>query len=82
MGDWEYIYKKKGKVYSRSSEGIKKVIEFMKKNKVKRVLDLGFGSGRHVLLLAKNGFDVYGTDISKEGMKLTLKDLKKLKLKA
>jgi ubiquinone/menaquinone biosynthesis C-methylase UbiE len=33
-------------------------------------------------MLAKNDFEVYGTDISKEGMRLTLKDLKILNLKA
>ncbi len=34
-----------------------------------RVLDLGFGLGRHAVLLAKEGFDVYGIDTSPAGLK-------------
>ncbi len=34
------------------------------------VLDLGCGSGRHLVFLAKNGFEVYGFDIAEEGMKI------------
>lgn len=33
----------------------------------RRVLDLGFGVGRHAILLAKEGFDVYGIDASENG---------------
>ncbi len=35
---------------------------------VQRVLDLGFGVGRHALLLAKSGFQVDGIDASHNGM--------------
>jgi len=82
MGDWESIFKKSGKVFIKPQEDMKKVIKLLKKEKVKRVLDLGCGSGRHTVLLAKEGFDVYGTDISEEGLKLTKKELKSLNLKA
>jgi 2-polyprenyl-3-methyl-5-hydroxy-6-metoxy-1,4-benzoquinol methylase len=34
---------------------------------VKRVLDLGFGVGRHAILLAKAGFEVEGIDASSNG---------------
>jgi len=82
MGDWESIFKKKGKVFIKPQEDMNKVIKLLKKEKVKRVLDLGCGSGRHVVMLAKAGFDVYGTDISKQGLKLTRKWLKESNLKA
>lgn len=35
---------------------------------VQRILDLGFGVGRHALLLAKAGFDVEGIDTSPNGL--------------
>ncbi len=36
-----------------------------------RVLDLGFGAGRHVVYLAHQGFEVCGTDVSARGLALT-----------
>jgi SAM-dependent methyltransferase len=41
-----------------------------KRNKIKRVLDLGCGVGRHCIYLAKNGFDVVGVDASLSALKL------------
>lgn len=35
---------------------------------IQRVLDLGFGVGRHAMLLAEYGFDVYGIDASENGL--------------
>jgi ubiquinone/menaquinone biosynthesis C-methylase UbiE len=54
----------------------------MKKAGVRRILDLGCGSGRHAVLLAKKGFDVYSMDISEEGCRLTREWLRKSKLHA
>ena len=45
------------------------------------VLDLGCGSGRHSELLANNGYQVYGCDISKNSINITKKRLKSLGLK-
>lgn len=82
MRDWESIFKKQGKVFLNAQENIENVIELLKKGNVKTVLDLGCGSGRHTVLLAKNGFDVHAMDISKEGLKLTSRWLKENHLKA
>ena len=82
MSDWESIFKDKGKVFLKPQEDMNKVIGFLKKEKVKKVLDLGCGTGRHTVMLAKHGFDVYGTDISSEGLKLTKRWLKELNLNA
>jgi tellurite methyltransferase len=43
-----------------------------KKEGTEKVLDLGFGLGRHALLLAKEGFDVYGIDTSPAGLKYAI----------
>jgi len=43
-----------------------------KKDGTERVLDLGFGLGRHAVLLAQEGFDVYGIDSSPAGLEYAL----------
>lgn len=82
MGDWEHIFRNTGKVFLKPQEDMHKLAKFLKKEKVKRILDLGCGSGRHTVLLSGAGFDVYATDISEEGLKLTKRWLNDLKLKA
>jgi len=37
-------------------------------NGVQRVLDLGFGVGRHAIRFAQAGFEVYGVDMSEHGL--------------
>ncbi|MEW6607906.1 MAG: class I SAM-dependent methyltransferase, partial [bacterium] len=39
--------------------------------KVNRILDLGCGNGRHLIYLAKKGFNVYGIDISQKSLQIT-----------
>lgn len=82
MADWESIFREKGIVFEENQEDMKNIISLLKKENVKRVLDLGCGSGRHTILLAKAGFDVYATDISNEGLRLTNIALKHNKLNA
>ncbi len=43
-------------------------LSWLKKDGVTKILDLGFGIGRHAILLAKKGFDVYGIDPSTSGL--------------
>lgn len=82
MGDWESIFKKKGRFFYKPHEDMKKIVRLMKQNKVKRVLDLGCGSGRHVIYLAKNGFEVYGMDSSRTGLTYTRKLMKEADVRA
>lgn len=82
MGDWESIFKKKGRVFIKPHDDMTMVINLLKKNSARKVLDLGCGTGRHTILLAKKGFDVYGLDISKEGLRQTAESLRKNELKA
>lgn len=79
---WDKIFRKYGKVFTKVQEDIPLVTKLFKKGKIKKVLDLGCGTGRHTVYLAKRGFDVYGIDISKEGMRIAKEWLKKENLRA
>ncbi|XOB41730.1 MAG: class I SAM-dependent methyltransferase [Candidatus Nealsonbacteria bacterium] len=82
MKQWDKIFKKYGKVFTKIERDLPKIVKIFKKHNVKKVLDLGSGTGRHVIYLAKNGFEVYGIDISEEGIKITKNWLRENELKA
>jgi len=82
MGDWEYIFKKEGVCWYGVQEDIPGIARIFKKNSIKKVLDLGCGTGRHTIYLAKQGFDTYGFDMSKTGIEYTKKRLKAQRLNA
>ena len=79
---WDEIFKKEGIVFTKPHEDMKKILKIFKRKGIKRILDLGCGSGRHLVYLAKHGFDVYGIDIAEHGIKLAKKWLRKERLKA
>lgn len=81
MNRWDKIYKKEGKKYIGRLGYLQRLISFFKKNKVKKVLDIGCGTGDHILQLAKNGFFVYGIDSSEEAIALAKQKFKSSKLK-
>lgn len=82
IDQWNKIFKQYGKVFTKTQEDLPKIVKIFKKHNIKRVLDLGCGSGRHIIYLAKKGLQVYGIDIAEEGMKITKEWLKKEKLRA
>ncbi|TSC53450.1 MAG: transcriptional regulator, MerR family [Parcubacteria group bacterium LiPW_39] len=82
MKQWNEIFKEKGLVFLEPKKEIIKVAEIFIRNGVKKVLDLGCGSGRHVVYLAKKGFEIYGFDIAEEGIHLAKSWLRKEGLKA
>ncbi|TSC94018.1 MAG: methyltransferase [Parcubacteria group bacterium Licking1014_1] len=79
---WNNIFKKEGKVYFKPQEDMSAMVKLFKKRGIKKVLDLGCGSGRHVVYFAKNGFETYGIDIAPVGLKMTKDWLKQEKFKA
>ena len=48
----------------------------------KKICDISCGDGRNIVLLDECGFDVYGTDITKEIVKHTKENLKQLGIKS
>lgn len=79
---WDRIFKKEGKVYTKVHKDIPKIARLIKKRNAKKILDLGCGSGRNLVYLAKNSFAVYGVDISPEGIRIAKNWLKEEGLKA
>lgn len=72
---WEGIYKKGEFLKREPHPEIEEVAKLFSKERVRRVLDLGSGSGRHTVYLAIKGFDVYGLDSSYTGFAYTIRVL-------
>jgi len=70
MPDWDDIFTKRGKVFTNPHQDMDKLTKIFKENGVQRVLDLGCGTGRHLLFFSKKGFDVYGIDKSPKGLEI------------
>jgi SAM-dependent methyltransferase len=68
--DWEKIYKETGDLGYEVLPRIRKASALFRKKNYRNVLDLGCGTGRHSLFLAKQGFQVYATDISPTALKI------------
>jgi ubiquinone/menaquinone biosynthesis C-methylase UbiE len=79
---WDRAFEKEGKIFEKPEKEVVKIVKFFKKEGVKKILDLGCGSGRHLIYLSKQRFDVYGIDISKYGIKIARNWLKRENLKS
>ncbi len=82
MADWESIFRREGKVFLEPLEDLAAIVPLLKREKAKRILDLGCGSGRHAVMLAREGFEAYGMDVSPEGVRLARRWLRESGLKA
>lgn len=76
MRDWDSIYRRDGRVQVRVDELVQESSLLINPNDSPRVLDLGCGTGRHTLYLARQGFDVHGVDVSQTGLEITKELLK------
>lgn len=82
MSQWDEIYQSEGIKYSSSLKYWSSLIRFFQQNDVDKVLDLGCGSGKHLLDLAKKGFRTYGLDVSQKAIYLAKQTFSNHKLKA
>ncbi len=80
MPDWDHIFAEKGRVFTDPHSDIGKVLDMLKEGK--RVLDLGCGTGRHVVYLSRLGYDVYGFDSSSRAISMTQEWLQEENLEA
>jgi ubiquinone/menaquinone biosynthesis C-methylase UbiE len=79
--DWEKIYKERGDLGYEVLPRIRRASVLFRSRGFQRVLDLGCGTGRHSLFLAKQGFDVYATDMSPTAVKIAGEKAAALELK-
>jgi len=73
QSNWERYYSTLRRTPRRPKKTAQFVVDAlpaMKQRKVKRVLDLGCGAGRHCILFANSGFDVIGIDASKNALRM------------
>jgi SAM-dependent methyltransferase len=68
---WDTLFGKAGRIFEKPHEDLPGIASLLKKLGVQKILDLGSGSGRHLVFLAKNGFSVFGMDNSPAGIELS-----------
>jgi len=70
MPDWDDVFAEKGKYFTNIHPDMEKLAKLFSEKGVQRILDLGCGTGRHLLFLLKKGFEVYGLDGSPNGLEI------------
>jgi SAM-dependent methyltransferase len=73
MPSWEEIFKNQGYFFLDPHPDIAHLAELFKNHSVKRILDLGCGTGRHLVYLSKLGFQMEGFDSSPHAIALAQK---------
>jgi SAM-dependent methyltransferase len=70
MSGWDNIFTIRGKVFLEPHSDMERLAKLFKKNNVYKILDLGCGTGRHLIFFAKKNFDIYGLDGSPRGIEI------------
>ena len=81
---WEPIWREHGARWElqKPHPHVVRLIERLKQQGGRRVHDLGCGLGRHLLLLAAEGFETYGSDISPTAIETCQRRLREAGLSA
>lgn len=75
MNDWNSIYEEHGILQKEPSETVIEAVNLFKHERVRRVLDLGCGTGRHTAYLLEEGFQIYGCDSSEAALGIAMATL-------
>ena len=76
MADWDNIFKKEGKVFEIPHPDMERVAGIFKNRDICKILDIGCGSGRHLVFFSKMGFEIYGLDASPRALEISEEWLK------
>lgn len=76
---WDEIFKQRGMVFTEPHEDMPGIVQLLKDRGASTILDLGSGTGRHIVYLARNGFSLFGLDNSSEGIEVTRQWLAQVK---
>jgi len=79
---WNAVAKERYEQKKAPQEEIIALDDLFRNKKVKKILDLGCGGGRHLVYFAKLGYEVCGIDVSPEAIRLSQKWLADEGLKA
>lgn len=80
---WDSVYKELGEVFVEPSKNFTNYLKLLRqKPRNYRILDLGCGTGRHLVRLARKGYDVYGIDYSSTAIEIVKNHIQKESLKA
>ena len=82
MQAWDQLWRsKEGQaLWPEPNPFVVSLLQEFKKDGKDKVLDIGFGMGRHAILFAKEGFDVYGIDTSPTALEQTVERSQKEKV--
>jgi SAM-dependent methyltransferase len=67
---WDEIFRRDGHVFIEVHEALPEFLDLLPCPPA-RVLDLGCGTGRHLVFLAEQGYTVFGLDRSEHGLRLS-----------
>jgi SAM-dependent methyltransferase len=68
---WDTIFRERGRVFLQPQEDMPAFADLLRDRGAVTLLDLGCGTGRHVVYFARHGFTVSGFDESPQGIELT-----------
>lgn len=71
MPDWDDIFSEQGKVFTDPHKDMERIAKLFKERGVRTILDIGCGTGRHLIFFSKLDFEMYGFDASPKGLSLT-----------
>jgi SAM-dependent methyltransferase len=79
---WDAIFAREGVVFVDPHEDMAQLVDLLSQRKAHTLLDLGCGTGRHVLYFRERGFEMYGIDNAAAGLTTTQQRLEEAKLSA
>lgn len=72
MPDWNDIFSEKGRFFTETHPDMERIAEIFKEKGVHKILDIGSGTGRHLIFLPKMSFEMYGFDASPKTISLAI----------